>query len=29
MHKKLSEKLLRIHIGLINYTNWNNDEKYF
>jgi len=29
MHKKFKKLILRKHTGLINYFNWNNDEKYF
>jgi len=28
MHKKLKKIILRKYTGLINYSNWNNDEKY-
>jgi len=28
MHKKLKKLILRKYTGLINYPNWNNDEKY-
>jgi len=28
MHKKLKKLILRKHTDLIDYSNWNNDEKY-
>jgi len=28
MHKKLKKLILRKFTGLIDYCNWNNDEKY-
>jgi len=28
MHKKLKKLILRKYTGLIDYSNWNNDEKY-
>jgi len=28
MHKKLKKLILRKFTGLMNYSNWNNDEKY-
>ncbi len=28
MRKKFNKFILRKHTGLINYSNWNNDEKY-
>jgi len=28
MHKKLKKLILRKHTGLIDYSNWKNDEKY-
>jgi len=28
MHKKLKKLILRKLTGLINYSNWSNDEKY-
>jgi len=28
MDKKFKKLILRKYTGLINYSNWNNDEKY-
>jgi len=28
MRKKFNKLILRKHTALINYSNWNNDEKY-
>jgi len=28
MHRKLKKLILRKLTGLINYSNWSNDEKY-